>query len=401
MQWQLLQRPMVARRVGQRAYAAAIVSTLVLNLGLLWIAFVLFADFVEETDGDLFQSTAGASLQLGLKLNPPPKKQPEPEPESEVPVPVPVLPEYVEANPDANNDFAPEETNQESFQNQVAAQEDPDFLAEGEAPTVEDGEVDVSPKIVSGSLDEPAPSVPQGEPVPPQPDAQPEAQPTTTPPPTPPPAPAFLQQEAVTQEGLGSTPFEPNEAEEPVEDPSETTVELFLPEVPPVEQPSDQPAEPTQPSEVAQQPSESTPQTGLPEPRPRPRLDAVRVPAGLTRVSNSVAARAGTLAINSRLSKFGLYSQRFNEAIYRRWLFNLEGYPFTPADSGSRVVIVGELDREGYVHDIVVKESTGTRQFELICENAIIDNQPYGPWTEDMTRVFGERETFSITFLIR
>ncbi len=400
-QWQLLERPLVASRVSKQALAAGLIASFLLNLGLIWIAIVTLSDVLNETNDDLFRSTAGASLELGLTLNTP-KKSVEPEVEELVPVPVPVKPEYVEANPDANNDFAPEETMQESFQNQVAAQEDPDFLAEGEMPTIEDGEVENSPKIVTGSLEDPSPpTAPQGEPVPPQPDAQPEPEPAQTPPPSPPPAPDFLQQEPQTPEGPGSTPFEPSENPEPVEEPVERLVDLFLPEVPPVEQPADQPSEQTRPSEVEELPSERTAQTGLPDPRPRPRLDAAQVPTGMTRISDSVAARAGAMAVNSRLSKFGLYNQRFNEAIYRRWILKLENYPFTPSDSGSKVVVTGELDPNGNVHNLRVVESNGTRQFTLICEDAIFENAPYGPWTEDMLRVFGERETFSVTFRIR
>ncbi|MGF1483537.1 MAG: hypothetical protein ACFBZ8_04145 [Opitutales bacterium] len=408
VKWDLLQRGAFPARLQRRALVIAVLCTLVVNAGAGWGAYETFTNAIQESGDDLsLRLRPSSSLQLGLKLaqTPPPNKTEEEEEEELVPVPEPPRPEYVEANPDANQDFPDEETNQESFQNQVAAQPDPDFLAEDDFPSVEDGEIETSQSIVVGTLEDPSQYVPQGQPVEPQPDSQPTeaAQETAQPAPAPPPTPELIQVEELDPDGTGATEKEPTENEELPDDSLPEMVELFLPEVPPVEDPSDQPVEQPQQQQPQEQrpPSEQTPQQGLPDPKPRPRLSAPELPTSLTRKTDSVAARLGQIAVSSRLSRYGIYYQQFYEAIYRRWLIKLENYPFTPSDLGTKVTVTGELDRDGRVHNLRITDATGTRQFALICEDAIFENSPYGPWSDDMIRVLSEREFFSITFHLR
>ncbi len=300
---------------------------------------------------------------------------------------------YVEANP-AVPENVPDRSDQYSFRDQQAADEDPLEADDSDFPAV-DGEED-SMKIVEQPM--------------PQPEAEPiepgiystEAQPgedegaagdmgdADSPPAVataePLPPPDFIQQEPETEEGPGSQIADTGPADEVFEEPDpEAPINVYRP---PVELPT----------ELEAGDGSGGAAEARPMPRERPRLDPDLV-SGPLRQSDSSARRRGEVAIDATFSEFGEYEQQFYAAIQSGWYQEIEF--FQPMDTAARVHVRFRIQADGTVDHVEAVQSTASQVATVICVNAITKRSPFRPWTEEMVQVFGSERWLNVVFHYR
>lgn len=282
-----------------------------------------------------------------------------------------VIPQFIEANPAANDD-APKDTPFESFKNQTAAQEKAEEADNSNLPKT-DGENDDSNKIVSGNL----------------------------------------QNEVLSQSP--ESVFET--LERPLVNPSQqsqTNPKDFSEQTPPAAQNENTPPEifddkDTLPaSNIAEETTpQETPQNAplqeeepLPMPKPRPHL-SLQTAAGPLRKNNLNANAVGLTAVDSRFSEFGAYEQRMTEAVARQW-YLLASMQNLSSEAGTQVVVEFFLNTSGEITSIKILFNSSTTTGKTLCEQAILSTAPYGKWTPEMIAVLGSQDqSVKFTFYYR
>lgn len=304
----------------------------------------------------------------------------------------PELLRFVEANPDAPEN-EPDRTDQYSFRSTQAANEVPneELL---EAPNVEGEEPD-SQKIIQGDLTQ-APLAP------PAPSA--EATPGEGPgneggklgqtaqqaiaPAQPMPAPDFIEQEAVDEEGIGSSLDLTGEAQEVFENQQEEA-----------------------PINVTRRPEETLPEPvatpgdgagGSPEAKPTPRARPRLAPELLTgplMKSRGSAANRGSLSIDATFSEFGEYQQQFYAALQLGWYQEIDF--FQPIDTASNVTVRFTMYSDGRIEGVKTVQTNASEIATVICETAITKRSPFRAWTQEMIEVFGDQRIMTVRFRYR
>jgi hypothetical protein len=56
------------------------------------------------------------------------------------------------------------------------------------------------------------------------------------------------------------------------------------------------------------------------------------------------------------------------------------------------------MDDEGKIARIVNVDTTASETASRACVSGITDRSPYGPWTDDMKAVLGDRQEMTFTF---
>jgi len=155
--------------------------------------------------------------------------------------------------------------------------------------------------------------------------------------------------------------------------------------------PSQNPQE-KQPENPAEEP--------LPAPKPRPTL-SMKIPAGPLADNRQHASMQGVLACDSRFSEFGAYQQRMIEAISRQW--NLLGSRYDLGTAvGTMVVIEFSLNPDGELTKFEILFSNSTNTGTGLCEQSIRTTAPYGGWTQEMINSLGmQDQPVRITFHYR
>ena len=299
---------------------------------------------------------------------------------------------FVEANPDAPEN-EPDRKDQYSYRSTQAANEVPneELL---EAPTV-DGEEPDSQKIIQGDLTQaplapPAPSAQTNPGEGPGTEGGKLGQAAQQPvaPAQPMPAPDFIEQEAVTDEGVGSTLDLTGDAQEVFENPQEDAPinvtkrpEEIIPE------------EVATPGDGAGGSPEATP-----TPRARPRL-APELLTGPLMKSRGSAANRGSLSIDATFSDFGEYQQQFYAALQLGWYQEIEF--FQPIDTSTSVTVRFTMYSDGRIEDVKAVQSNASEIATVICETAITKRSPFRVWTQEMIEVFGNQRTLNVRFNYR
>lgn len=349
-------------------------------------------------------------------------------------------PVYVEANPDGNRE-EPKETLQESFQNQVAAQEIPVDQSEDEVPTVEGA--GQSLKIVEGSEERGPTVVSAASPVAVAVEARSVASEGNGPsegsstakaesPDEGDSADAMAPEQGdrmallVTPEGSKDAPE--TTPDKPVEDGPDQRSQL----VPIVEVIGDSgdgegpragPLQNLLPTFTADSrvgreraasfllipagvPESSSGETGArgradqPQ-RSRPRVPAALqsvVPAGPLAATTTAASRAGEIAISSRLTEFGVYAGQMNEAIYQQWLRIIKQTGTLHAQLGTYTTVRFVINPEGKIIEHETTDATVGRTGQIYATEAIVSRAPFGKWTDDMRATLGSEVEVSIRF---
>ena len=353
------------------------------------------------------------------------------------------LPEYVEANPYANQ-LEPQPDSPESFTNQRAADELPDPTSKSKKPYVE-GEIKDGNKIVSGTSSETDAMSPESvldtlkRPL-----EQQSAHAETQEPQSRPqesthqdsngPKQAAQQENKQTEtqnmEKSGAKESGKNETSEgaslqiikaektqapakdsikqaektsdknsdgrsetPFQDSQRKPVQNKPQDAPPAKEQNES-TKTAQDQAVPEMPKE------LPKPKRRPML-SMKIPAGPLADNRVRASMQGTLAVDSRFSEFGAYQQRMIEAISRQWNLIASNYDLATA-VGTSVIVEFYLNVHGDLVRLKVAFSNSTNTATALCQQCILTTAPYGEWTEEMVNVFGAQDQpVRITFHYR
>ena len=399
------------------ALVVAFIATVITHVGTYYVIpqeFSKFGDKQEKTD------------DLKIEVLPPKFEK--------------KMPEFIEANPYANDNLPSSKDAPESFKNQRAADEIPDPSSKSKKPFV-DGEIKDGKKIVSGTSSEqddlnPHKVIQTLE----RPLQQP-AQPTET---------SAQQTETATQATQETSKADTNAEQvaktenandkksdsQAQKDTALTKAELKKESASQDENAfikiekkketnlpvakevgaytkaqknvanTDKLAETVKPQTKQQeqkkveQKQEAPQEENIPAPRPRPTL-SMKIPAGPLADNRSHASAQGTVACDSRFSEFGAYQQRMLEAISRQWNLLASKYDLGTA-VGTIVVIEFYLNTLGELSKFKILHTTSTNTGTGLCEQCILTTAPYGEWTQEMVNTFGgQDQSVRITFHYR
>lgn len=301
------------------------------------------------------------------------------------------LPEYVEANPTANNEKPINPTNQESFKDQRAADLNPDKNSKSPMPYIE-GENKEYKKIVSGQFEQT--SVPQA-------------------------AMKVLETKNKPLENI-KNPKEKNLIESKPSDSQSDKLEkksinkktsdegtyfatIKKDDENSLNKSDSKNINDNESEEKKLQESEQAIQIAkqnLPTPKARPSL-SMKIPPGPLADNRIHANSTGTVAVDSRFSEFGAYQQRMIEAISRQWHLLASQYDLGNCVN-THVVIEFYLNSKGELTSIKTMYNTSSDIGKTLCEQSIVSTAPYGIWTEEMVKVFGGKDQLvRFTFFYR
>lgn len=296
------------------------------------------------------------------------------EPEVQVqPQPKPAAPfRFVETNPEAPENV-PDKTNNFAAQNQQVAQQKPTPEGRSDRPALE-GRTDIeSTQIVSGRLTQPqeftaAPPLPAE--APPSPEVVPAPRREQN------PLSGGEKVEGDNREGYGSSLAKRLDRAQPVPERVEGANE-----------------------------GEGT----TAQPAPRPAIDPLR-PQARPQLVKTIQTRPailaenkfgttniGPTAVDARWSNYGAYLQRMIDSVQIQWERIVIEQKANPV-GGSSVTVKFAMNDEGRIVDIGVENSTANDTATRACVSAITDRMPYGPWTDDMKAVLGDRQQMTFTF---
>ncbi len=105
----------------------------------------------------------------------------------------------------------------------------------------------------------------------------------------------------------------------------------------------------------------------------------------------------GNVAVDAKWSNYGAYLQRFIDTVQTQWDRIVSDGKIHPA-SGSAVTVKFVMDSQGKIARIVNVDSTADETAARVCVGAIADPAPYGPWTDDMKKMLGDRQEMTFTF---
>ncbi len=289
-----------------------------------------------------------------------------------------VLPQFVEANPNAP-DNAPDQTNLVAAQNQQAAQPVPTPKGQSDAPASKGDPATDSTVLVNGLHSEsmPSPSTPSP------------AEATKS------PSQSTPEKEAARRAQSPLPGYEKFQGDSPTGFGTQTA-----------------PAAPQASAAVTERvegqadaKTDTGARTGLyykvdaKRPQARPTL-----PANLARGRASpLANRAlgteniGVEAYNAKWSDYGEYMHKFIESIQSQWYRILDQSRISPP-AGTKVTVVFRLDAKGEVAEIVKVSGGGGRSTQDACVSAIVARAPYGAWPDDMIGVLGQSQEITFSF---
>jgi len=286
------------------------------------------------------------------------------------PPPQPVLPKFVETNPNAPENI-PDKTNNFGAQNQQAAQPVPTPNGKSDTPSSKGDPDKPSTAIVSGLLASPPPL------------------PVVPAPPTPPsteqkvarraqnPLPGVEPSQGANPDGVGTAVGPANSgstADTKVEgNPNATQSNGFIIGVPNRVDPL--------------------------HPQPRLHLAASAVHSRPTPLLNNFTGtdHTGLTSYDAKWNSYGEYLQRLIECVQEQWDKILEPSSLYP-ERGTRVQVKFRLNSEGKIAEIVSVTSNGNRDAQNACVSAIVEPQPYGPWTDDMIAALGKEQELTFVF---
>ncbi len=300
---------------------------------------------------------------------------------------------YTQTNPDAPEN-EPDNTQNFAARSQQAAQEElPDEIDELNRPSVESEDEIETNQFLTGDLNPPELTPPPAQQTPEQEQTeQSESQPLLAPQVQSQPLvkqiPIAGEQEEKDPDETGLAEVDHDETDAP------TNVNEYIQGEAEEGEDTEQVASSLQP---LVQPQNAQVTTDLSEPTPRPRPRLPRVAPGPRQNRAPGVSRTGTISVDAKFSEFGEYMERLIETVSVRWN--------SLADNGavyekrSKVVIRFVLTKDGYVEETELMDGSTAKAIGIyMCQTAIKDGAPYGPWTQEMVDVFGDDEEITFSF---
>ena len=94
-------------------------------------------------------------------------------------------------------------------------------------------------------------------------------------------------------------------------------------------------------------------------------------------------------SLDVKETSFGLYDRKFIEAVQQRWYDLLEKGPFA-RDRTGQVKIAFRLNVDGRITNMQLLDENVGAVLALVCQRAVLDPQPYGPWPSEMKKAMGQ-----------
>lgn len=281
-------------------------------------------------------------------------------------------PKFVETNPEAPENV-PDKTNNFAAQNQQVAQEKPTPDGKSDRPATEGKKDFESTQIVSGQLSRPIEHI---EAAPPPIQAPPADQVEAKPRAEQNPLSGTEKVEGENKEGFGSSLAKRLENARAVPERVEGVKD----------------------AKEFEGPISARPAIDPRRPQPRPQLvKTVQARPAILAENRFGTANIGPTAVDARWSNYGAYLQRMIDTVQIQWERIILEQKANPV-SGSAVTVKFVMNDEGRIVDIGVEQSTANETATRACVSAITDRMPYGPWTDDMRAVLGDRQEMTFTF---
>jgi len=93
-------------------------------------------------------------------------------------------------------------------------------------------------------------------------------------------------------------------------------------------------------------------------------------------------------SLDVKASPYGVYDQKFIEAVTQRWYDQLDSQQFA-LDRQGKVVLRFHLNYDGSISDMTVLQNTVGELLGHVCENAVHDPSPFEAWPSEMRRLVG------------
>ena len=279
---------------------------------------------------------------------------------------------FVETNPEAPEN-TPDKTNNFAAQNQQVAQEKPTPDGKSDRPATEGKKDFESTQIVNGRLSQPAEPM---EAVPPPTNLPPADQVVAAPRAEQNPLPGDVKIEGENKEGVGSSLAKRLENARAVPEKVEGVRGAKEVEGATATQPAIDPH----------------------RPQPRPQLvKPVQSRPAILAENKFGTTNIGNIAVDAKWSNYGAYLQRMIETVQIQWERIIIEQKANPV-VGSIVTVKFIMDDEGKIARIVNVDTTASETASRACVSGITDRSPYGPWTDDMKAVLGDRQEMTFTF---
>jgi hypothetical protein len=152
------------------------------------------------------------------------------------------------------------------------------------------------------------------------------------------------------------------------------------------------------PSPINRRDSALTP----PKPQPRPKLSPELIRGPLMK-SSTTAHRIGTVAIECRLHPYGVYLQEMLKSIEEQWHQLATGSLqfLQKARMPGIVTYRFTLLPSGKIEKLVRLDSGQSSLPAELCRQAIASRVPFGAWTDEMIKEFGQSDEITISFRYR
>ena len=283
---------------------------------------------------------------------------------------------FVETNPEAPEN-TPDKTTNFGAQNQQVAQEKPTPDGKSDRPATEGKKDHESNQIVSGRLTTPLEHL---QAVPPTPEPTAAEQAVTA-----------VQQQRQEQNPLSG--FEQKEGENP--DAVGTNLSPQLANAKAIPERIDGSKEEVPLIEGI---AGVRPAIDPKRPQPRPQLTkTVQARPAILQENKFGTSNIGNVAVDAKWSNYGQYLQRMIDTVQVQWERIIVQWNANPS-IGSMVTVRFIMDADGRIAQILAVDSTANDVAARACVSAITDRAPYGPWTDDMKAVLGEKQEMTFTF---
>lgn len=346
-----------------RSTVIGIVGVLLIHL-LIWRVAPMVMHFEAIPVGLRPQSSAGREFNIELAPETFPKAPPKPKDPFK----------FVETNPEAPEN-TPDNTNNFAAQNQQVAQEKPTPDGKSDRPATEGKKDFESTQIVNGRLSTP---VEQIEAAPPPPVTPPVEQRVAAPRAEQNPLPGDQKIEGDNKDGVGSS----------------LAKRLDNPQAVPER------VEGVKDSKQLDGPALVTAQPAIDPRRPQPRpqlVKPVQARPAILAENKFGTSNIGNIAVDAKWSNYGAYLQRMIETVQVQWeriIIEMKANPVV----GSIVTVKFVMDDEGRIARILSVDTTANETASRACVSGITDRAPYGPWTDDMKAVLGDKQEMTFTF---